>query len=381
MFLLHIPSRIHVLAVFIVFLFVAGLSVSSAFLAKSAFAQHHDFDFDRGDYGECRNACRCDVNIFANGSSGSISVPAGSSVTISWTSIEDDNGVLVKSGEWTGSAPASGSQIVGPLAGRAPPYIFTLGCQGFPGCANYSNSVSVFVVGAPPPPPGGLTASCPVPGTTASLDWADTPGATFYALRVNNQADPWDGSCTSPGGDFCIDKTVSNHTFTSIAGAAYTWWVHSCNISGCSAAATSGPAFTCTLPPPPPAPTVTTSLTCINPGYSGSGFTISWTNSGVTFVDIDTKDAAFLPPYYNKGALNFLTPTSASAPAGFNYQPPPGPTLTFNPSRPYHVRTFNGTRHSLPRTFITPPVCLPPWIQTTGGDVHSNEKIITPGGP
>lgn len=59
--------------------------------------------------------------------------------------------------------------------------------------------------------------------------------------------------------------------------------------------------------------------------------------------------------------------------------------------RPYDWRLHIGTGWATGPPFATPPkfvdqgVALPrvygPWIQTTGGDVHSNVRINTPGGP
>lgn len=118
-------------------------------------------------------------------------------------------------------------------------------------------------------------------------------------------------------------------------------------------------------PPPIAAPTISTSLTCINPGYTGSGVTISWSsinNPGVTWVNIST-DSNF-GSYYHKcvntscGAAS--TTTSTTAPNGFNLNPsdPPQPlTLNPNPTN-YYVRTFNGTTHS-PTASFNIPACLP----------------------
>lgn len=113
------------------------------------------------------------------------------------------------------------------------------------GCS-YSQYTCNSCAPAPvPSAPTNLSASCPSPGTTSSLGWSDSSRATYYALRVNNTTDGWDGSCSSPAGDFCASPASSAYTFSSTAGATYGWWVHACNSSGCSSPV-SGSNFTCT---------------------------------------------------------------------------------------------------------------------------------------
>ncbi|MCX6813574.1 MAG: hypothetical protein NTV77_03835, partial [Candidatus Azambacteria bacterium] len=45
--------------------------------------------------------------------------------------------------------------------------------------------------GATPLAPTNLSASCPAPGNSATLSWSPVAGATIYAVRVNNLANPW----------------------------------------------------------------------------------------------------------------------------------------------------------------------------------------------
>jgi hypothetical protein len=104
----------------------------------------------------------------------------------------------------------------------------------------------------PPPPPTGLNQSCPAPGTNASLSWSDAPGATYYALRVDNQtANGWNGLCDGAQnpGDICQNVSSNSFSFSSQPSATYSWWVHACNSAGCSSPAI-GTSFTCTPPPP-----------------------------------------------------------------------------------------------------------------------------------
>lgn len=270
-------------------------------------------------------------------------------------------------------------------------YIVTLDTATIPGYTVTTPNPATGINVCPPPapvrnfalrinPPSGLTASCPSPGTTASLDWADSAAATFYLLRVDDTINAWNGACDGINdlpGDICEILTTSSRVFSSTPSHTYIWWVHSSNAAG-NSGSTFGPSFTCALPPPPPAPTVTVLDSCINPGHDGSRISISWSNPGVTFVDIDT-DPIFATPFFNKGVS--ASPTNGT---GFNSWPTPGTILTYNPSTTYHVRTFNGTQNSLTASFTTPAACPPPvssWIRTTGGSVFSNQDIVTPGGP
>ena len=95
-----------------------------------------------------------------------------------------------------------------------------------------------------PSSPTGLSASCPVPGTSATVWWNASPGATSYSLRVDNQQNGWSGTCswTYPG-DVCQQISATSYTFSSVPDAPYWWWVHSCDGTGCSAAASA--SFTC----------------------------------------------------------------------------------------------------------------------------------------
>ena len=111
-----------------------------------------------------------------------------------------------------------------------------------------------FTTQSPPPSPPTLNApSCPAPGTSASISWNASSGATYYWLRVDNQtANGWNGLCNGSQnpGDVCEDITSTSKSFTSIANNTYSWWVHACNSSGCSSPST-GTNFIC-IPPAPP---------------------------------------------------------------------------------------------------------------------------------
>jgi hypothetical protein len=112
---------------------------------------------------------------------------------------------------------------------------------------------------------------------------------------------------------------------------------------------TPTPSPTSSTPPGVPnAPTVTVP-SCIAPGYTGSGVTISWgsVSPAVSVVDLGA-DPNFVS-FSNKGASGGL---SVTAPAGFSNN------LSLNPNTPYYTRIFNGVRSNT--TTFTIPSCSTP---------------------
>src|SRR3989344_3004803 len=206
------------------------------------------------DNWQCRAAVTPTVDLQIDGQNGPITIDSEGSVALSWT-ITNRATSCTASGDWSGAKdPSGGSQTTGALAGPNA-FVYNITCTNNAGSA--SDSVIVNVNAPPPQPPTNLTASCPSPGSSASLDWADTTNATFYTLRVNNLADVWDGSCSSVSGDFCANTSSSSYGFSSTARDSYQWWVHACNDTGCSQPV-FGPNFSCiraqisTIIAPPP---------------------------------------------------------------------------------------------------------------------------------
>lgn len=100
--------------------------------------------------------------------------------------------------------------------------------------------------------PYNLTASCPAPGTSATLSWIGGAGAQSYILGVNNTDNGWKGDCAVAQfvGDQCVSNQPTNtYTFAGIPGAAYTWWVHS-TANGVTGQATGGTNFICATSTP-----------------------------------------------------------------------------------------------------------------------------------
>lgn len=87
-----------------------------------------------------------------------------------------------------------------------------------------------------PQVPSGLlpsgTTTCGI--TTQTFTWNPVPGATGYALRIDDTSNPWTGTCSpiNPG-DTCVDNlTANSYTRSVIPGRTYRWWVHAINTCG-----------------------------------------------------------------------------------------------------------------------------------------------------
>jgi len=106
-----------------------------------------------------------------------------------------------------------------------------------------------------PPAPSGLSGFCNALGTQATVSWNTVSGATKYALRVDDiTTGGWNDNCNASQGDFCLDLTSTSHTFNTVPGHTYNWWVHAVNNCGWSNAL--GPNFfTCVFPSLTPTPT------------------------------------------------------------------------------------------------------------------------------
>ena len=77
------------------------------------------------------------------------------------------------------------------------------------------------------PPPTGLAASCPAPGTAAPLSWEDS-GADHYAVRLDDTSTGWTGGCLpSIYPDACADIFGTSYSASTIPSHTYSWWAHS----------------------------------------------------------------------------------------------------------------------------------------------------------
>lgn len=136
-------------------------------------------------------------------------------------------------------------------------------------------------------------------------------------------------------------------------------------------------------PPLPPVPLPVTKPACSNTTYSA---TLNWQNtSSVLWADID--EPAFVGTFYNKDVGGRTSVTIPTPVTGFNEvnSCPPGsgcvamPAL--QPDKTYVWRLWTGSPPHIYGPQWTVPSCVTAWIQTIGGDVHSNGRIDLGGGP
>jgi hypothetical protein len=192
-------------------------------------------------------------------------------------------------------------------------------------------SISIAVL---PPPPASMSASCPIPGTTATLSWPAVAGATYYALRSDNQTTGgWTGTC-SGGGDFCANVGATSYSFASIATHTYNNWVHACNSAGCSAAAASA-VVTCQPPIPICLGTPSSATLCAG---DNTGLTTDVTSTVVNSCTPTKCEYTCNSGFYNNAGTCILIPP---------------PTVTTNPATSITTTsiTLNGTAN--PNNFAT----------------------------
>ncbi|OGE27668.1 hypothetical protein A2867_03885 [Candidatus Daviesbacteria bacterium RIFCSPHIGHO2_01_FULL_40_11] len=192
-----------------------------------------------------------------------------------------------------------------------------------------------------PPPPTGLSALCPAPGTPATLSWGAVSGATYYIPSVG-------------GTDLArVNAPTTSTNYSTTAGSSYAWGVRACNAAGCSSTTTD--SFSCA----PPSPLNLQAL-CPAPGNYAY---LSWDPSnGATSYNVRVSGSAI--------------PTSPVAGVNTIYNTTPGTTYSS-----WDVSACNSGGCSSPSAGSSFFCNWPAWIQTTGGDIHSNTGINAPGGP
>lgn len=145
--------------------------------------------------------------------------------------------------------------------------------------------------------PTGLAPTGTTLPTTSSVtvSWQASPGATFYAVRANDQqggVPAWSANNCPPNPHYmCIDgHAATSLTFPVTPGHSYEWWVHACNNAGCSAPAFA--QFAVASPPPPPAVIVGT-LDVAN-ATAVEGWTCVSGDAGISLSVHIYKDGQFL---------------------------------------------------------------------------------------
>jgi hypothetical protein len=129
---------------------------------------------------------------------------------------------------------------------------------------------------APSAPTGinPLGGGFPYYSSTVTLSWDPTPGATYYAIRANDQTQMSNrmpgNNCAGDPHYVCVDGWGGNSFQLAVQpGHYYDWWVHACNAYGCSGPS-SGALATHVAPP------ANLSAQC---APDGNSVTLSWTPS------------------------------------------------------------------------------------------------------
>ncbi|CAN5136977.1 hypothetical protein BH09PAT2_BH09PAT2_02340 [soil metagenome] len=97
--------------------------------------------------------------------------------------------------------------------------------------------------------PAGLQFTCDVGALSnkATLEWTADASVTNYEFQLDNLSDPWDGSCTSTGGDSCKSGLTTKYIYDIGYADTFTWRVR--GINACNPSDwVSGKSFRCTYP-------------------------------------------------------------------------------------------------------------------------------------
>jgi subtilisin family serine protease len=234
-----------------------------------------------------------------NPSPGSTSSPgpttSASTVSLSWNSSSGatyyDLGVrdmvtnqLVVDTQISGTSYAAGLS-----AGK--PYRWNVaacnasGCSAFTTPRYFQTPASTPVPPTPGNPSPGSTGS-PGPttsGSTVSLSWNSSSGATFYDLGVRDMVT----------NQLVVDTQVSGTSYSAnlSPGKPYRWNVAACNTSGCSSFTSHRYFQTPAALPSTPGNLSPGSTGSPGPTTSGSTVSLSWnSSSGATYYDLGVRD-------------------------------------------------------------------------------------------
>lgn len=220
-------------------------------------------------------------------------------------------------------------------------------------------------------PPTGLTPSGTLAPGTYTLSWNPVAGATKYALRIDDQINPWTGTCdvVNPG-DVCTDVATNSYTYTFQAGHSYSWWVHA--LSGCGGLGCWGPQASASV----------VSSTC----------TVTLSPSSLPFIQGQSNPAPVVP-------VITITPSGSTTTNRVDYSLSTSGVVTINPtstSTPSYSTTvtpvYEGSTTLSGKVYLNPGPFLgcecqgsgctqitvqPPygWFQTQAGDVHGQGNI------
>ena len=178
---------------------------------------------------------RGNANGVTASNGGTITIPNGTSATLSWTTTNATSCVATSpSGvNWNPTNATSSPGIsTGNLTTGS--YVYSLRCNGSSGTVPITQTVSVNVGTSLADPT--LSYVCNPAGNSVTLSWNAIPTAMHYALRVDDltNSPSWSGTCSSVNaGDTC-DDYVTATTFTRpvTPNQNYDAWIHACPAVG-----------------------------------------------------------------------------------------------------------------------------------------------------
>ena len=198
-------------------------------------------------------------------------VASGGSTQLTWSSTNATS--CTASGGWSGTRPASGNAMIDNLTAYT---TFTLQCTGGGGSAQ--GSVTVAIMGAPPPPTLTFSAN------PASVDAGGSSTLTWSSTNAT--------SCVASGGWSGARQTSGNQSTGALN--ATTMFVLACTGTG----GTAQESVTVTVSPVIPAPTVNLSA---NPATiaAGNQSALTWNSSNATSC---TASGAWTGPRATNGS-------------------------------------------------------------------------------
>jgi len=203
---------------------------------------------------------------------------SGTTVTVSWTTVDDATSYRVyrydneAGGPYTVSAPTVTWDDTGRTPGSS--YRYRVVACTSSGCSDYSPYSDSAVLAPSAPAKPGVS----VAGTTVTVSWDAVDGATSYQVRRYGD---------SAGGPYNVSAPTTSYDDTGDAGATYYYRVTACNDGGCSAESPNSDDAVI-APSTPAAPSVTASAVPRSSGDPwGAMVDVSWSAvSGATSYEV-----------------------------------------------------------------------------------------------
>lgn len=254
-----------------------------------------------------------------------------------------------------------------------------------------------------PPVPTAPT-QCAVPADTSgmqavrngnqiTLSWNPNPEAVSYSVWVDNKKDGFDGSCSSPAGDFCFTTAANSYTFVANPTDAYDWSIHTFNSCGQVKAQygtyipvdPNQPTATPTNTPPPACPAVSQpsnlKWSCYRASFSN--MTLSWDAvPNATSYEVEIDDLS--DGWFGCGSGTISNDTCLDVTTNtYTFNIDPSSTYTFRVKAKNNCMTSSANGMQTIRcgpaaTGITTPTTIPPTGSPTAVPTSVNPPTNTP---